>query len=115
MDKRLIGVLGEKLVCKWYTDQKYKLLSVNYKTRLGEIDIIAQYKNTVVFSWNDGTGFCRYLASLLSLPGEENQRTGTFCPCRSNRSAGSVRKPHPKRTFRRLWLHLSDNVPAGRR
>ncbi len=49
MDKRLIGVLGEKLVCKWYTDRKYKLLSVNYKTRLGEVDIIAQYKNTVVF------------------------------------------------------------------
>ena len=49
MDKRLIGVLGEKLVCKWYTDRKYKLLSVNYKTRQGEIDIIAEYKNTVVF------------------------------------------------------------------
>ncbi len=49
MDKRLIGILGEKLVCKWYTDHKYKLLSVNYKTRFGEIDIIAQNKNTVVF------------------------------------------------------------------
>lgn len=49
MDKRLIGVLGEKLVCKWYTDRKYKLLAVNYKTRFGEVDIIAQKKNTVVF------------------------------------------------------------------
>lgn len=49
MDKRLIGVLGEKLVCKWYTDHKYKLLSVNYKTRLGEVDIIAQHKNVIVF------------------------------------------------------------------
>jgi len=49
MEKRLIGKLGEKLVCKWYTDRKYKLLSVNYRTRFGEIDIIAQIKNTVVF------------------------------------------------------------------
>ena len=49
MDKRLIGILGEKLVCKWYTDRKYKLLSVNYKTRLGEVDIIARNKNTIVF------------------------------------------------------------------
>ncbi len=49
MDKRLIGVLGEKLVCKWYTDHKYKLLSLNYKTRLGEIDIIAANKKTIVF------------------------------------------------------------------
>ena len=49
MDKRLIGILGEKLVCKWYTDRKYKLLGINYKTRFGEIDIIAQNRNTVVF------------------------------------------------------------------
>ena len=49
MDKRLIGILGEKLVCKWYTDRKYKLINVNYKTRLGEIDIIATNKNTIVF------------------------------------------------------------------
>lgn len=49
MDKRLIGILGEKLVCKWYTDHKYELLSVNYRTRLGEIDIIAKNKSTVVF------------------------------------------------------------------
>lgn len=49
MDKRLIGVLGEKIACKWYTDRKYKLLTVNYKTRFGEIDIIAQTKNTIVF------------------------------------------------------------------
>lgn len=49
MEKRLTGMLGEKLVCKWYTDHKYKLLSVNYKIRQGEVDIIAQYKNTVVF------------------------------------------------------------------
>ena len=49
MDKRLIGILGEKLVCKWYTDRKYKLVGINYKTRFGEIDIIAQNRNTIVF------------------------------------------------------------------
>ena len=49
MDKRLIGILGEKLVCKWYTDKKYELLDINYKTRFGEVDIIAKKKNLVVF------------------------------------------------------------------
>ena len=49
MEKRLIGKLGEKLACKWYTDRKYKLLDVNYRTRLGEIDIIATKKNEIVF------------------------------------------------------------------
>ncbi len=49
MEKRLVGILGEKLVCKWYTDRKYKLLAVNYKIRQGEVDIIASNRNTVVF------------------------------------------------------------------
>ena len=49
MEKRLIGKLGEKLACKWYTDRKYKLLDINYRTRLGEIDIIAMKKKEIVF------------------------------------------------------------------
>ncbi len=49
MDKKLIGKLGEKLVCQWYTDNKYKILDINYRIRLGEIDIIAQNKNALVF------------------------------------------------------------------
>ena len=49
MEKRLIGKLGEKLVCKWYTNRKYKLLDINYRTRLGEIDIIAMKKKEIVF------------------------------------------------------------------
>ena len=42
MEKQLIGVLGERLVCKKYTDNGYKLLTVNY-------DIIAQNNKTIVF------------------------------------------------------------------
>ncbi len=49
MEKGLIGKLGEKLVCRQYMDKKYTLLAVNYRTRLGEIDIVAKNKNTVVF------------------------------------------------------------------
>ncbi len=49
MDKRLIGKLGEKLVCKWYTNNRYKILDVNYRTRMGEIDIIARKGNVIVF------------------------------------------------------------------
>ncbi len=49
MDKRMTGKLGEKLVCRHYMSRKYNLMGVNYKTRFGEIDIILQYKNTLVF------------------------------------------------------------------
>lgn len=49
MDKKLIGALGEKLVCKVYKDNSYKILGVNYHSHFGEIDIIAQKKNILVF------------------------------------------------------------------
>ena len=47
MDKRLTGILGERLVAKWYQDNGYQLLTVNYRTRFGEIDVIAKKKNLV--------------------------------------------------------------------
>ena len=40
MDKKLIGVLGEKLVYNAYKDKCYKILGVNYHSRFGEIDMI---------------------------------------------------------------------------
>jgi len=50
MDKRLTGILGEKLACKYYQDNGYEIKSVNYKTRFGEIDIVVSKKNLIVFS-----------------------------------------------------------------
>ena len=47
--KKLLGRNGEKLAEKYLKKQKYKILEKNYKTHLGEIDIIALDGNTVVF------------------------------------------------------------------
>ncbi len=49
MDRKIIGAIGEQKVCKWYTDRKYRLLSTNFKSRFGEIDVIAKYKDTIIF------------------------------------------------------------------
>lgn len=49
MEKRLTGIMGEQLACKYYLQNKFEISAVNYKTRLGEIDIIAKKKNLVVF------------------------------------------------------------------
>ena len=49
MDSRLTGILGERLVAGYYQDNKYKLSTMNYRTRFGEIDVIAQKKNLIVF------------------------------------------------------------------
>lgn len=49
MDKRMTGVIGEKLTCKYYREKGYRLLAVNYRSRFGEIDVIAQKNDVIVF------------------------------------------------------------------
>ncbi len=44
------GAIGERAAANFLRDKGYKLLSVNYKTRFGEIDIIAQKGEYIVFA-----------------------------------------------------------------
>ena len=43
------GKFGEKLALKHLKKLKYKILEVNYTNKIGEIDIIAKDKETIVF------------------------------------------------------------------
>jgi putative endonuclease len=47
--KQIFGKQGEALAVKHLKQQGYEIICVNYKTRLGEIDIIARDKDTIVF------------------------------------------------------------------
>ncbi|SRR5690554_4347996 len=48
--KKKLGFSGEDLACKFLREEKrYKILERNYRTKLGEIDIIAIDKDTLVF------------------------------------------------------------------
>lgn len=44
-----LGVSGEVKAKKYLEKNKYRILECNYKTELGEIDIIAKQKNIIVF------------------------------------------------------------------
>ena len=46
---RLLGVKGEDLAVKFLKKKGYRILSRNYKTPLGEIDIVAEEGETLVF------------------------------------------------------------------
>ncbi|KKQ85247.1 MAG: hypothetical protein UT08_C0008G0003 [Candidatus Woesebacteria bacterium GW2011_GWB1_38_8] len=47
--KRAFGELGEDYAIKLLEDKGYKIISRNFRCRLGEIDIIAIDKDTLVF------------------------------------------------------------------
>ena len=48
-DNISVGILGEKLARKHLKRQGYRILDKNYRTSLGEIDIIAEEKGVLVF------------------------------------------------------------------
>ena len=49
MDKRVIGKYGERLACEFLKKKGYKIIDNNYRTRVGEIDIIARDRESLVF------------------------------------------------------------------
>ena len=54
------GALGEFNVAQYLKDKKYKIIELNHKNRLGEIDIIAEDKKMFVFVEVKSRASCRY-------------------------------------------------------
>lgn len=48
-DSRLIGIDAETVAVDFLEKQGYRILQKNFRTKLGEIDIIAKDKNTICF------------------------------------------------------------------
>ena len=49
MSKISLGRKGENIAEKYLVDQGYKILDRNFQNRFGEIDIVAEDKDTLVF------------------------------------------------------------------
>lgn len=49
MEKQKIGEWGEKVALEYLRSQKYRILEQNYRRPWGEIDLIAQDGETIVF------------------------------------------------------------------
>ncbi len=47
--KKMLGKEGEDRAAKYLTGQGYKIIERNYRTRAGEIDLIALHRDVVVF------------------------------------------------------------------
>ncbi len=46
---KVVCLKGELEATEYLKDKKYKIIEINYKNKLGEIDIIAKQKNVLVF------------------------------------------------------------------
>lgn len=44
-----IGKMGEREAAKYLSKSNYKILQLNFRSKFGEIDIIAMHKDTIVF------------------------------------------------------------------
>ena len=49
MQKNIFGKKGEIIAANYLKKQKYKILQMNYKNQIGEIDIVAKDKDYLVF------------------------------------------------------------------
>lgn len=49
MDKKLLGRWGEEQAAAFLKKKKYKIVGINYTCRFGEIDVIAQSREYIVF------------------------------------------------------------------
>ena len=48
-NKIFSGKLGENIACNYLKNKGYQILARNFRTRWGELDIIATYKNKLIF------------------------------------------------------------------
>jgi putative endonuclease len=47
--RRLLGSLGEQSACRFLDEAGYRVVARNYRVRSGEIDIVAERDDTLVF------------------------------------------------------------------
>jgi putative endonuclease len=60
MKPKETGAVAEELAAKYLTGKGYRIIHRNYRNKIGEIDIIAMHKGTLVFievKSKTGTGF----------------------------------------------------------
>lgn len=49
MDRKALGALGEKKAVEYLKKRRYRIRETNFRCRAGEIDIVAQDKDYLVF------------------------------------------------------------------
>ena len=48
-ERQHTGRTGEEIACNFLKEQRYNIVKRNYRSRIGEIDIVAEHKEYLVF------------------------------------------------------------------
>ena len=67
VNRKTLGNRGESTACKYLQSKGYEILQQNYRTRYGEVDIIAMDKSALVFvevKLRTGSGYGRGLEAI---------------------------------------------------
>ena len=78
LSRQTLGKLGEDLACDELTRRGYRILARRYRTRFGEIDIIAEQGETVVFIEVKARRTSRYGAAADAIPFWKRRRIGAM-------------------------------------
>ena len=81
MNKRKAGQEGEELAVKFLKKRGYRILSRNFSTRQGEIDIIGKDRNSIVFfevKTRNSTGFGYPAESVTGTKAERIKKTALY-------------------------------------
>jgi putative endonuclease len=60
IDRKLLGKLGEEKALAYLVKKGFRLLAQNYRHKRGEIDLVMQDRNTLVFvevKWRSGSAY----------------------------------------------------------
>ncbi|MBL0691484.1 MAG: YraN family protein [SAR324 cluster bacterium] len=73
MSNKELGKVGETKAARFLVHQGYQILEKNYRFRLGEIDIVAQYKSQLIFV-EVKTRRSRVFSGLLSIDDNKQRK-----------------------------------------
>jgi putative endonuclease len=75
-DRQSLGKLGEDLACAELTRRGYAILERRYRTRYGEIDIVAREAGAVVFVEVKARAGDQFGGAAVAVTGMKQQRIG---------------------------------------
>ena len=76
--RQSLGILGEDLACAELLRRGYAILARRYRTRFGEIDIVSERDDVVVFVEVKARRSRRFGAAAEAIPGWKRRRIGAM-------------------------------------